>query len=152
MGLAPQEGVRDWILLKDFENLTHCFAETCDFGVVPLLGQTKQICSPTIHGALPGYAGGSAIGLSATDAYGQKPQPVMGINNRRRFRFPADFFHLGRRPARTSPAAAILSRLLGSCAFGVIANPARGFLVFGLAAVFARHFLQDSPGPIVGRE
>ena len=32
------------------------------------------------HRALPPLAGGSAIGLSATDAYGTVPRPVMQVN------------------------------------------------------------------------
>jgi hypothetical protein len=43
------------------------------------------------HGTLPDCAGGSAIGLSATDAYGTEPLPVMHHNEEDGILFRASY-------------------------------------------------------------
>ena len=69
MGLAPKECVWRRILPKNFDGVPRDQAGELDIGLA--LGCAKDDWAPYWHGALPGYAGGSAIGLSATDAYGQ---------------------------------------------------------------------------------
>lgn len=76
LGLSAQKRIGGR-LLEDLERPLGGFA-----GFVSLpcgLVSFRTMDRPSIlHRALPRYAGGSAIGLSATDAYGTEPLSVMG--------------------------------------------------------------------------
>jgi hypothetical protein len=69
MGLAAEEGIWRRILLKEFDGIPRDQARELDVRLA--FGSTKDSWAPSLHGALTGYAGGSAIGLSVTGAYGQ---------------------------------------------------------------------------------